>query len=137
MNPQVLAQRLMQEEGVKLKPYTDTEGKLTIGVGRNLTDKGISQTEALFLLSNDIHDAQSDVRKALPWFDRLNEARQEVLVDMAFNMGLGVLLGFKNTLALVQAGKYDEAADAMVKSLWAKQVGQRAVQLADMMKKGA
>lgn len=136
MNNDILRAELMRDEGVKLKPYHDTVGKLTIGVGRNLDDVGISEAEAAQLLDSDIERTASALDKALPWWRSLDEVRQRVLLNMAFNMGINSLLGFKNTLAAIQAGKYEDAAAGMLSSKWAQQVGQRAQRLASMMQKG-
>jgi lysozyme len=117
-------------------PYTDTVGKLTIGVGRCLDDVGISPEEAQMLLDSDIERAISNLNTGIPWWSTLDEVRQRVLVNMCFNLGIQGLLRFKNTLALVRAGKYEEASVAMLQSIWAGQVGKRAVRLAHSMKTG-
>lgn len=127
---------LIKHEGLRLKPYTDTVGKLTIGVGRNLTDVGISAAESDTLLTNDLNKVITDLTAKLPWFYTLNPARQTVLINMGFNMGVPGLLKFVNTLALIQAGKYDEAATAMLQSKWATQVHGRATELANIMRTG-
>lgn len=137
MNIDTMRTELMLDEGVKLKPYRDTVGKLTIGVGRNLDDVGISQGEAARLLDGDIQRTAGALDTALPWWRNLDEVRQRVLLNMAFNMGVAGLLGFKNTLAALQAGKYEAAAAGMLASKWAQQVGQRAQRLANMMQKGS
>lgn len=132
-----LLAELKRDEGVRLKPYTDTVGKLTIGVGRNLTDVGISDDECTALLQNDIDKVLSQLDRSLPWWRKLDPVRQRVLVNMAFNMGMTGLLTFKNTLAAVQSGSYAAAAAGMLASKWATQVGARAERLADMMRTGA
>jgi lysozyme len=131
-----LRQQLHRDEGLRLMPYTDTVGKLTIGVGRNLTDRGISDDEAQYLLDNDIAICIGELRSAYPWFDRLDEARQGVLVNMCFNLGMPKLAKFGTTLGLVRTGKYPQAAVAMLQSKWAQQVGNRAVRLAEQMRDG-
>ena len=132
-----LRDQLDRHEGVRLKPYKDPVGKLTIGAGRNLTDVGISHTEAAFLLENDITRAQTGLLARYPWFADLDSVRQAVLVNMAFNMGLSSLASFIHTLDCVARGQYGEASDRMLESKWAKQVGQRAVELAAQMRTGA
>jgi lysozyme len=127
---------LIKHEGLRLKPYVDTVGKLTIGVGRNLTDVGITLAEANFLLENDLNKVITVLTARLPWLYTLNSARQIVLLNMAFNMGVEGLLQFHTTLALIQAGHYDQAASAMLQSKWATQVGQRAIELARIMQTG-
>jgi lysozyme len=133
---QAMVRQLRLHEGERLKPYRCTAGKLTIGVGRNLEDRGITRDESAMLLSNDIGAMETEVLRALPWAAKLSEVRQRVLVDMAFNMGIVGLLNFKRTLATIQAGHYQQAATMMLDSRWAKQVGQRAERLARMMATG-
>jgi lysozyme len=131
-----LAEQLMIDEGLRLMPYKDTVGKLTIGVGRNIADIGITKEEAMFLLKNDIARVDAKVDKHLPWVKEMVQARQDVVLNMAFNLGISRLLLFKNTLAYMKAGDYDAAAQGMLESKWAKQVGARATRLAQMMKTG-
>lgn len=128
--------QLKRDEGLRLTPYLDSVGKWTIGYGRNLSDVGISTEEANSLLLNDVERTTNDLSKHIPWIAGLDEARQGVLLNMAFNMGLQSLLLFKKTLALVQSGDYDKAADAMLESRWAEQVGPRAHRLALQMRSG-
>ena len=130
MNKHTVARQLLIDEGLRLKPYRCTAGKLTIGVGRNLDDRGITEPEALGLLDNDIRRVWSEVMSSLPWAIRAPEVVQDVLVNMGFNLGLGGLLGFKQTLAHLEAREYGKAADAMLDSRWAGQVGERAQRLA-------
>ena len=130
MNRQRVAEQLLVDEGLRLKPYRCTAGRLTIGVGRNLEDKGISESEALLLLDNDIGDCWSQLAARIHWVLTAPEDIQEVLVNMVFNMGVGGLLEFKDTLALLQAGRYPKASRAMLASKWAGQVGKRAERLA-------
>jgi len=131
-----LAAELRRDEDVRLFPYVDQVGKTTIGAGRNLTDKGISLEEAELLLEHDIAEVVDELERRLPWWSTLDEVRQRVLANMAFNMGVQGLLGFRNTLALVQLGRYQEAAANMLLSKWAQQVGPRALRLSKMMEKG-
>lgn len=131
-----LIEQLLLHEGIRLKPYKDTVGKLTVGVGRNLADKGLTKDEALYLLTNDIADATAECRRYIEFFDTLDEVRQRVLIDMAFNMGIHGVLGFKTTLGHIAAGRYDAAAESMLQSKWATQVGRRAHRLAQWMKTG-
>lgn len=131
-----LQKQLTLHEGVRLKPYRCTAGKLTIGIGRNLDDVGITQDEAMLMLRTDIARALSGVRTELPWFEQLDNIRQRVLVDMAFNLGIDGLLAFKQTLAAIASGDYDRAATEMLNSRWAAQVGERARRLARMMRTG-
>lgn len=129
-------EQLILHEGLKLKPYRCTAGKLTIGVGRNLEDKGISRDEALMMLKNDVEE----VEKALStytWFKNLDGIRQKVLIDMAFNLGVGGLMQFKKMIAAIEKSNYESAASEMMNSKWAKQVGKRSDRLATMMRTGS
>ncbi len=127
---------LTKHEGVREKPYLDTVGKLTIGVGRNLDDVGLFPDEIQFLLSNDIKRSWKGLVEKLPWVEQLDEVRQHVLLDMCFNLGLNGLMQFKNTLVLIEKGAYANAAGQMLKSKWAGQVGKRALRLSKMMETG-
>lgn len=136
MNEELLRQDLIRDEGLRLKPYRCTAGKLSIGVGRNLEDVGISKSEAEYLLHNDILNVQIDLDRKLPWWRAMSEARQLVLANMAFNLGISSLLGFKNTLGAMERGDYEAAAVGMGASKWAVQVGPRATRLIKMMREG-
>ena len=135
-----LTAQLRRDEGTKATAYQDHLGFWTIGVGRLIDSRkpgaGLRPDEIDYLLRNDINDRVQALTKALPWFDRLDEARRGVLVNMAFQLGTAGLLGFKSTLALVAAGKYAEAAEQMLKSKWATQTPARAKRLAEQMKTG-
>jgi lysozyme len=128
---------LTLEEGVRLKPYRDTKGILTIGVGRNLEDVGISHAEAQFLLSNDIGQRVDTLPKVLPWVSGLDPVRQTVMVDLAF-MGIQRLLGFTKMLRALQAHEYDGAADELADSKWAREDVQpsRSARLIQMLRTG-
>lgn len=131
-----MIRQLRLHEGERLIVYKCTAGKLTIGIGRNLEDLGISQDESAMMLANDIERVCKELNISLEWYRGLNDVRQRVIIDMAFNLGINGLLCFKNTLAHIQAERYEEASRSMLDSLWAKQVGQRAKRLANMMKTG-
>lgn len=122
-------------EGLQTMPYTCPAGHLTIGYGHNL-DNGISQRAAEFILKEDLQIAQNRVQKKISGWKKLNEVRQFVLVDMTFNMGIHKLATFKKMLAAVEEGNYTAAANEMLNSRWAVQVGRRARELAKMMEKG-
>lgn len=124
-----------ESEGLRLHPYTDTVGKLTIGIGRNLTDNGIRMKEAIFLCSNDVEEVFEQLKNSLDYFDSLPDNVQFVLADMCFNLGIGNLLTFHKSLALIKSGDYSAAGDEILKSKWAKQVGNRAIRLSNMLKK--
>jgi lysozyme len=136
MDKTKLAEQLKKHEGLRLKPYTDTVGKLTLGVGRNLEDKGITEQEALFMLNNDVDYFYGQLNKKLTWFKSLDDARQNVLVNMAFNLGVAGLLSFKNMLEECKNEQYNFASIEMLDSKWAKQVGYRSKELAQQMLTG-
>ncbi len=132
-----LKEQLLRHEGLKLKPYRCTAGKLTIGVGRNLDDRGISRSEAITLLENDIHRCESEILQRIPTlYNMLNDTRKAVLVNMAINLGTAGLLGFHHMLIHTADGEFGKAADEMLASKWAKQVGKRAIELSELMRKG-
>ncbi len=131
-----LIRLLITHEGLRLKPYRDTRGKLTIGVGRNLDDVGITEEEALYLLKNDIKRVLDFLKERLPYWNGLTETRKMALVDMCFNLGPGGFLSFKRMLAALERGDYEQAAREMLDSRWARQVGRRAEELAEMMRDG-
>lgn len=133
---ELLQSDLIRDEGLRLKPYVDTVGKWTIGVGRNLTDRGISEREARYLLANDIVACANDLDRAFPWWTALSEPRQRALMNMAFNMGLPKLKGFTRMLASLEHGDYETAASECLSSKWATQVGQRAGRIAGMIREG-
>lgn len=136
MNRDLLAAQLSVDEDRRARIYQDTEGKWTGGVGRNLSDRAFSEDEIDLMLVNDIDLVERELDRALPWWRALTDARQNVLANMCFNLGITRLLGFKKTLQLVKAGRFDAAAMEMLDSKWAKQVKGRATQLAEMMRKG-
>ncbi|OGG98914.1 MAG: hypothetical protein A2600_06285 [Candidatus Lambdaproteobacteria bacterium RIFOXYD1_FULL_56_27] len=121
---------LLRHEGLRLKPYLCTAGKLTLGIGRNLEDRGISAEEADFLLDQDVDHCIGELKTNLPWFEALVPDAQEVLVNLCFNLGMTRLLGFKLMLAALESGDWEESAKQMLESKWATQVGPRAQELA-------
>lgn len=144
MNEQLLKDELRRDEDVRYTPYVDTKGHKTIGVGHNmdanplpkdwtlpLTDAQVDQ-----LLAEDIQAACNSLDRFLPWWRSLDEVRQRAICNMCFNMGIGTLLTFRNTLTDMKSGFYTAAATGMRNSLWAKQVGARAQRLADAMSSG-
>jgi len=133
MDIEALKDQLILHEGLKLKPYKCTAGKITIGVGRNIEDIGITEDEARSLLDNDILRVAQELDNALPWWRDLSDVRQRVLLDMAFNIGTPTLMKFKNTLGLIEAGDFVGASVEMLDSRWAEQVGQRARTLSQAM----
>lgn len=132
----VLTDMLTRHEGFRSKPYRDTVGVLTIGIGRNLDENGISQDEAIYMLGNDLAYYQGELRRTYPWFNKMLWPRQDALTDMAFNLGMARFRKFEHMLAALEACDYTKAAEEMVASQWAKQVGGRALELAAIMRTG-
>jgi len=135
-----LSEMLRRHEGVETHAYVDTVGKVTIGVGRNIDvngGMGLSDTEIKYLLSNDISRVELELYNTFDWFDDLGEARGDAMVDICFNLGLPRLLKFKKALAAMDAEDYDTAAYEFLNSRWADQVGNRAIELAEMIRSGS
>ncbi|MAI39661.1 glycoside hydrolase family protein, partial [Alteromonas sp.] len=118
------------------KPYFCTAGKCTIGVGRNLDDVGITESEAELLLEHDIQNAVTQLTRRFAWTKDLDEVRFAALINFTFNVGIGTVAKFVNAMALLKEGNYDMAADEFLKSRWAKQVGQRAVEVTEQIRTG-
>ena len=139
-----LLEQLKRDEGEVLHVYLDSRNIRTAGVGHNLESHGIdlevgtpiSQAQSDLWLQADIQNATAKVDEHLPWATELDEERHGVLVNMCFNMGIGGLLGFKNTLAAIKAGDWNLAALGMLHSAWATQVGARAHRLATQIETG-
>lgn len=151
MPPSSLREQLVRDEGgyqrfvyddkdatKKLGPGYTMQGVPTIGVGRNLRDKGISHTESDFLLDNDITEASAEVSAEIPWsIVSLDEIRREALINLSFNMGIGGLI--KKNPKFVDAlrrGKWEEAASELLDGPYKKQVGPRAFRLAEQIRRG-
>jgi lysozyme len=128
-----IEEQLIKHEGLRQKPYEDTVGKLTIGIGRNLEDKGITKDEAIYLLKNDIIESKMDLIN-YDWFNKLSDNRKNVLIDMRINLGLGGLLSFKKMIKALKENNFEEAANEMENSKWYHQVGRRSDHLVQMMK---
>ena len=134
-----LAQLLEDEEGRVAHAYTDSEGWLTIGVGR-LIDKRkggrLTDAEIDYLLANDIAEKTAELQRSLVWLDGLDQVRRDTLIAMAFQMGTAGLLGFRNTLEMVRTGDYKGAGRGMLQSRWAQQTPLRAERMARQMETG-
>jgi len=124
---------LIKHEGFKAVLTTDTTGHYFYGYGHDASTP-ISTTAGGVILDDDIQWHATHLPLAWPLFNSLSDARKCVLMDMSYNLGLQGLLEFKEMLAALEAGNYDEAADQMLNSLWAKQVGDRAIEDADIMR---
>ena len=144
MNLPALEAQLAIDEGKRLKAYLDSVGILSVGIGHNckaspvpgVTKPGdtISEETCADLFAEDIADTIAQLDDNLPWWTGMDDARQNVLANMCFNMGIGTLLTFKNTLAAMERGDYKAAAEGMAASKWAKQVGARAARLCLIMR---
>ena len=134
-----LIEQLKVHEGVEAFGYFCTSNKLTIGVGRNI-DKdgglGLSEDEIDYLLRNDIYRCRKELSETFSWFDDLDEVRQDAIVNLHFNLGLTRLLGFKKALAFMESGDYLLAAEEFLDSQWRNQVGNRAIEVTDMIRDG-
>jgi len=135
---QKLRDMLRKHEGVKDKVYLCSAGYETIGVGRNISKSGLglADDEIDYLLDNDIIRCIKELNSNFPWFSNLNEAREHAIIDICFNLGITRLLKFKNALAAMANSQWDEAADEFYDSRWAKQVGDRAVTICEMIRTG-
>jgi len=131
-----LIETLKRHEGVKDTLYKCTADKWTIGVGRNLEDVGLSEDEIDYLLQNDIERTKNLIERYMPWYSDLDEVRQEALINFVFNVGIGTAMKFKNAMAALEAHDYDTAAVEMMDSNWAKQVGNRAEEVTEMIRTG-
>ena len=136
---EALRKQLLRHEGEVLHAYEDHLGYLTIGVGR-LIDKrrggGITHDEAMMLLDNDIRRVIDELESRAPWFKRLDTTRQQAIANMAFQLGVSGLLGFRKMIGALDHGDYRKAADEALDSRWARQTPNRAREIADMIRKG-
>ena len=123
---------LRAAEGLTLFPYNDM-GDISIGYGHNLTRRGISKATAEQWLAEDIQSVIADVEAKLPWVVSLPPVAQQVIVEMAYQLGIGGLLQFKQTLNALQNKQWSAAAEFMNDSLWARQTPNRAKHLVGML----
>lgn len=136
MNRVRLSKQLEIDEGRRRRLYRDTVGKLTIGVGRNIEDRGLRDDEIDLMLSNDIDEAVSIARSVIPIFDKLDDVRQEVVANMALNLGQTRLAGFKQFIGALMRFDFQRATTEMMDSKWYEQVGDRGKRLAYAMREG-
>jgi lysozyme len=127
---------LIKHEGRRNKPYLDSVGKTTIGVGRNLTDKGLSNDEVDYLFANDVGEAMTQAIRVFPGLYLWSENRQNALIDMIFNMGIARFMGFKKMIAALKVNDWATAANEMRHSAWANQLPARVTELASMVEEG-
>jgi lysozyme len=131
-----LSDMLIKHEGKRNKPYECTAGKLTIGVGRNLDDMGLTEDEVLYLLDNDIQRCDTELLHNFKWYSDLCRARQDALINLCFNIGITRLLTFTHSLSYMEAEDYEKAADEFLNSRWAEQVGNRAIEVTELIRTG-
>ena len=133
-----LLDMIKRHEGVRSKVYVCSGGYETIGVGRNISETGLGldNKEIEYLFSNDILRIRKELEDEYPWFARLDTVRQDALIDISFNLGQTVLRKFKNALHAMSKKQYEQAADEFMDSRWSKQVGNRAVEVTNMIKYG-
>lgn len=133
-----LREMLRRHEGVRNFVYLCSEGYETIGVGRNIADSGLglSEDEVDYLLDNDIKRVKTELSDEYFWFGALNEARQEAMIDLSFNLGQTRLRGFKKALNAMSTEDFDRAADEFMDSRWSEQVGNRATEVTEMIRTG-
>lgn len=135
-NLEKVATYTRQFEGLRLKPYKCTAGKLSIGFGHNLDDNGITEEVAELLLKIDLENAEKDCLEKVPCYTYLDDARKFVLIDMMFNLGASKLLSFKKMLSALDRKDFITAANEMKNSKWHTQVGNRAKMLENIMLTG-
>lgn len=131
-----LKEQLVRDEGLRLTPYLDTVGKWTIGVGRNLSDIGISKAEADFLLENDIARTKIALNHVFPWTANLDEVRRAAFINLAFNIGIESLKSFVNTMAAAERRDWPTCAAGIRASKYYRQVGARGERVARQLETG-
>ena len=136
MTPTEFEDMLIRHEGMELKPYQCTAGKLTIGVGRNIEDMGITEDEAIYMLRNDVARFAAELASVKPVVKELDDVRYYVLLNMAFNLGINRLLKFQKMWDAIEDHRYVDAALEMQDSRWCEQVKGRCTELAEMMENG-
>lgn len=139
MTPEIrfkLKEMLIKHEGYCKYPYTDSVGKITVGVGYNLSDRGLPDRYINELLNDDMDFFYQKLSGTFPWFNCLNDPRKIVLLNMCYNLGWKGFLSFQLMIGALSVKDYEIAACEMLDSKWAKQVGQRAIELAYIMEEG-
>lgn len=131
----IVKERLKDFEGLVLKPYRCSQNYLSIGIGRNLDTVGISEKEALILLDNDVMATCDKLNHHWEIWQTFPVPAQYVCIDVVFNMGINTWLSFRKTRAYMELGEWDKAADELLDSKYAKQVGRRALFNAEELRK--
>ena len=131
-----LTEMLRKHEGVRDKVYLCSAGYETIGVGRNISEDGLglSDDEIGYLLNNDIKRVREELTEEYYWFAGLDEARQDAMIDISFNLGQTRLRGFVKSLEAMAREDFDTAADEFMDSKWSEQVGDRAVEVTEIIR---
>ena len=139
MNRDRLINQLIADEGLKPYAYQDSLGFWTIGIG-TLIDRrkngGLTIDECRYLANNRLDRIKGDLDDQAPWWKSLVDARQEAIMNMAYNLGVSGVLGFKKMIEAIRVADWQQAAAEMRASKWADQVGARAQRLARMMETG-
>ena len=130
-----LLQQLERHEGFRSKPYQDSVGVLTIGIGTNI-EQGITRPEAYALLRIRLDAIKGELFRAYPHAQVMQQVRLDVLTNMAYNMGVPRLMTFKKMFAAIDRKDYADAAREMLDSKWSRQVGKRSEELALQMANG-
>ena len=134
---ETLKERIKRHEGRRLFPYQDTTGHTSIGFGRNLTGRGISAEEAEMMLESDINSARHRIDLLpLEVREKCNQAREDILTEMVFQLGYMGVLKFKRMLGAIQAGDFERASKEMLRSKWAEQTPGRCQEMAEVMRNG-
>lgn len=133
-NPTGLIKHLKEEEGKSLFPYEDSVGKTTIGYGRNLTDHGLQDFEAEYLLINDIEECISDIVSVIPEFDRLPAQAQTVCVALRFNVGPRGFRSFRHFIAAIKRSDWQSAELELLGSKAARQLPDRYQRMGKMLR---
>ena len=131
-----IQEQLARDEDCRLKPYKDSKGILTLGVGRNIEQVGISIEEAYYLLDNDIRRVKAQLTANFAWYKSLDEVRQGALINVCFNVGLPKFKTFVKMLAAIEKQDWAEAAKELLDSKYAEDVGARARRLAIQLTEG-
>jgi len=134
-----LIEMLRRHEGVRSHAYKCSEDMITVGVGRNIDENGglgLSEDEIDYLLENDITRVRQELTDTYFWFPALNEARQDAMIDISFNLGQTRLRGFVKAVEAMSREQFDIAADEFMDSRWSQQVGNRAVEVTEMIRTG-
>ena len=133
-----LINMLKRHEGVRNKVYMCPAGYETIGVGRNISESGLglSEDEVEYLLKNDILRCRNELLGEYDWFENLDSVRQEAMIDLSFNLGQTKLRTFVKALGHMADGNYEEAGREFYNSRWAEQVGDRSLEVCQMISSG-